>query len=108
MNDDETFIVVEQMPEPIGGMKAIYDKVVYPDIARKAGIEGRVVVQFVVDETGKVVDPQILRGIGGGCDEAALAALKDVEFTPGYQRGVPVRVQFQLPIVFRLQNTTEG
>ncbi|HAC14375.1 MAG TPA: hypothetical protein DCE78_00290 [Bacteroidetes bacterium] len=108
MNDDETFIVVEQMPEPIGGMKSIYDKVEYPDIARKAGIEGRVVVQFVVDETGKVVDPHVIRGIGGGCDEAAIAAVAGVEFTPGYQRGVPVRVQFQLPIVFRLQNTSEG
>lgn len=108
MSDDETFIVVEKMPEPVGGMKSIYDKVIYPAEARKAGIEGRVVVQFVVDENGQVVDPQIIRGIGGGCDEAALAAVKGIEFTPGYQKGVPVRVQFQLPIVFRLQNTSEG
>ena len=108
MSDDETFIVVEKMPEPVGGMKSIYDKVVYPAEARKAGIEGRVVVQFVVDENGQVVDPQIIRGIGGGCDEAALAAVKGIEFTPGYQKGVQVRVQFQLPIVFRLQNTSEG
>ncbi len=42
-------------------------------------IEGRVVVQFVVDENGQVVDPQIIRGIGGGCDEAALAAVKGIE-----------------------------
>lgn len=100
--EPEVFIVVEKMPEPIGGMKSIYDKVVYPEIARKAGIEGRVVVQFVVDKEGNVTNPQIIRGIGGGCDEAALEAVKDVKFTPGTQRGQNVAVQFQLPIVFRL------
>jgi TonB family protein len=100
--EPEVFIVVEKMPEPVGGMKAIYDRVTYPETARKAGIEGRVVVQFVVDKEGNVVDPQIIRGIGGGCDEAALEAVKNVKFTPGTQRGQNVAVQFQLPIVFRL------
>jgi TonB family protein len=100
--EPEVFIVVEKMPEPIGGMKAIYDRVTYPEAARTAGVEGRVVVQFVVDKEGNVVDPQIIRGIGGGCDEAALEAVKGVKFTPGTQRGQNVAVQFQLPIVFRL------
>lgn len=98
----EVFIVVEQMPEPIGGMKAIYDAIVYPEIAKKAGIEGRVVLQFVVDEAGNVTEPRVIRGIGGGCDEAALNAIKDLKFIPGKQRGRAVKVQFQLPIVFRL------
>lgn len=98
----EVFIVVEQMPEPIGGMKAIYDAIVYPEIAKKAGIEGRVVLQFVVDEEGNVTEPRVIRGIGGGCDEAALNAVKDLKFIPGMQRGRAVKVQFQLPIVFRL------
>ena len=48
------FVVVERMPEPIGGMQAIYDRVKYPEIARRAGIEGRVVLQFIVDETGRL------------------------------------------------------
>jgi TonB family protein len=100
--EPEIFVVVEKMPEPIGGMKAIYDNVTYPEIARKAGIEGRVVVQFVVDKEGNVTNPQIIRGIGGGCDEAALEAVKNVKFIPGTQRGQNVAVQFQLPIVFRL------
>lgn len=102
--EPEIFIVVERMPEPRGGMAAIYNRVRYPEIARKAGIEGRVVVQFIVDEGGNVVNPTVIRGIGGGCDEAAIEAVKGVKFTPGMQGGRAVKVQFQLPIVFRLQN----
>lgn len=102
--EPEIFIVVERMPEPAGGMDAIYRRLRYPEIARKAGIEGRVVLQFIVDERGNVVNPTVIRGIGGGCDEAAIEAIKGVRFTPGMQRGRPVKVQFQLPIVFRLQN----
>lgn len=102
--EPEVFIVVERMPEPAGGMDAIYRRVKYPEIARKAGIEGRVVLQFIVDERGNVVNPIVIRGIGGGCDEAAIEAIRGVKFTPGMQRGRPVKVQFQLPIVFRLQN----
>jgi len=102
--EPEVFIVVERMPEPAGGMDAIYRRVKYPEIARKAGIEGRVVLQFIVDERGNVVNPIVIRGIGGGCDEAAIDAIRGVKFTPGMQRGRPVKVQFQLPIVFRLQN----
>jgi protein TonB len=102
-NEPEIITFAEHMPAPIGGMEAIYRHVTYPEIARKAGIEGRVVLQFIVDERGNVVNPIVIRGIGGGCDEAALEAIKNVKFTPGLQRGRPVKVQYQLPIVFRLQ-----
>lgn len=104
--EEEVFLVVEKMPEPIGGMQAIYENIRYPELARRAGIEGRVVVQFIVDEEGNVVNPTVIRGIGGGCDEAAIAAVRDVKFIPGMQRGRNVKVQFQLPIVFRLNNDT--
>ncbi|MCH8494771.1 MAG: TonB family protein [Balneolales bacterium] len=104
----ETFTVVEKMPEPIGGMEAIYENIRYPEIARMAGIEGRVIVQFLVNKEGDVVDPIILRGIGGGADEAAIAAIKDVKFEPGMQRGQPVNVLFQLPIVFQLPDNPEA
>ncbi len=103
-DEPEVFQVVEDMPEPAGGMAAIYNAIRYPDAARRAGIEGRVIIQFIVDENGQVRDPVVVRGIGGGCDEAAIAAIQAVEWTPGRQRGRPVRVQFQLPIMFRLQN----
>lgn len=100
--EPEIFTIVEDMPELIGGMQAIYQHLRYPEIARKAGIEGRVVVQFIIDEEGNVVDPVVVRGIGGGCDEAAIEAVKNVRFTPGRQRGRAVRVRYSLPITFRL------
>ena len=90
------------MPVLIGGMGNLQKQVKYPETARQAGIEGRVIVQFIVSETGSVINPKVIRGIGGGCDEAAIEAVKKVTFEPGSQRGVPVPVQFSLPIVFRL------
>lgn len=102
--EPEIFQVVEDMPEPIGGLDAIYRNIRYPEAARRAGIEGRVIVQFIVDENGNVTNPTILRGIGAGCDEAAIAAIQSVQWTPGRQRGRPVKVQFQVPIMFRLSN----
>jgi len=101
---DDFFVVVEKMPELIGGLGSIQQKMRYPEMARKAGIEGRVYVQFVVDENGNVVDPQILRGIGGGADEEAIRVVSQAKFKPGMQRGKPVRVKYSLPILFSLGN----
>jgi protein TonB len=102
--EEDFFVVVEQMPAPIGGIGAVQKLVKYPEMARRAGIEGRVTVQFIVNEAGQVENPRVIRGIGGGCDEAALEAVKKAKFTPGMQRGRPVRVQFSLPVIFRLQS----
>jgi len=102
--EDEVFVVVENMPEMIGGQAALYDALRYPDMARRAGIEGRVIVQFIVDEEGNVTSPQVVRSAGqGGLDEAALNAIRQMKFTPGMQRGRPVRVQMTQPVIFRLQ-----
>lgn len=98
----EEFRVIESMPEPVGGMAAIFENLTYPETARRAGIEGRVIVQFTVDEQGNVVNPEVVRGIGGGCDEAAIDAIKAVEWTPGTQYGEPVSTEFNLPVTFRL------
>ncbi|MGN8226523.1 energy transducer TonB [Gracilimonas sp. BCB1] len=103
--EEEIFVVVEQMPELIGGLAAIQKHITYPEMALKAGIEGRVVVQFLIDKEGNVVDPVVVRGIGGGCDEEALKAVKQVKFKPGKQRGQPVIVRYSLPVAFRLQET---
>ncbi|MFB3130912.1 MAG: TonB family protein [Rhodothermales bacterium] len=98
----QVFVVVENMPELIGGLAAIQREIQYPVIAKRAGIEGRVILQFIVDEQGRVTEPKVVRGIGGGCDEEALRALQTARFRPGTQRGKPVKVKMSLPMTFRL------
>ncbi|MDX1642615.1 MAG: TonB family protein, partial [Balneolaceae bacterium] len=73
--------------------------------ARQKSIEGRVYVQFIVNEQGDVEDAKVIRGIGGGADEEALRVVRQAKFEPGMQRGRPVRVQYSLPIFFRLDGT---
>jgi len=97
------FVAVEEMPAPIGGIVAIQKKIVYPEIAKRAGVEGKVYVLAFVDESGIVTKAQIIKGIGAGCDEAALDAVRRTKFTPGKQRGKPVKVQVSIPILFKLQ-----
>ncbi len=73
-------------------------------MARESGIQGRVYVTFVVETNGSITDVRLLRGIGGGCDEEAIRVVKMMsKWTPGKQRGKPVRVQFNLPVRFVLQ-----
>ena len=103
INEEIYFVAVEQMPTPIGGMYAIQEKIRYPEIAKRAGIEGRVFVKAFIDSTGTVVKTEIIRGIGAGCDEAAMTAVEKVKFKPGMQRGKPVNVQITVPILFKLQ-----
>ena len=97
------FVAVEEMPEPIGGIGAIQSKIVYPEIAKRAGVQGRVYVKAYVDESGRVNKVELIRGIGAGCDEAAMDAVKSVMFKPGKQRGKPVKVQVTVPVLFKLQ-----
>lgn len=101
--EEEVFVVVENQPKLVGGLASLQKKINYPEMARKAGIEGRVYVQFVVNKKGRVENPRVMRGIGGGCDKEALRVIKQAKFRPGMQRGRPVKVQMSLPIVFRLQ-----
>ncbi len=101
--EQEVFVVVENQPELIGGMKALNEEVEYPDFARKAGIEGRVFVQFVVDEEGNVKNPKVTRGVHKLLNQEAMRAVKEMKFKPGKQRGKAVKVQMSLPVTFRLQ-----
>ena len=101
--EPEIFVIVEEMPTLIGGLAGLQQKIHYPEMARRAGVEGRVILQFVVDEEGRVTDAVVLRGIGGGADEEALRVLRQARFTPGRQRGVPVRVRMTLPVVFKIR-----
>jgi len=101
--EPEIFVVVEEMPALIGGLGEIQRKIKYPEIARKAGVEGRVILQFIVDENGNVTDPAVVRGIGAGCDEEALRVVREAKFKPGKQRGKAVKVKMALPITFKLK-----
>lgn len=102
-DEEDFFVAVEKMPKLKGSLGDLQKKIKYPEKARKAGIEGRVVVQFIVNEEGEVEDPKVIRGIGGGCDEEALRVVKKAKFEPGQQRGKNVRVRYSLPFVFMLK-----
>lgn len=102
--EEDFFIAVEQMPELIGSLSELKSNVVYPETARKAEIQGIVVVQFIVNEKGEIENPRVIRGIGGGCDEEAIRVTKMAKFKPGKQRGEPVRVQYSMPFRFILKN----
>jgi protein TonB len=103
----EIFTVVEESPMFPGGdearMKFLRDNIKYPQMARESGIQGTVFVTFVVEPNGNITNIQILRGIGGGCDEEALRVVRQMpRWQPGKQRGKAVRVQFNMPIRFVL------
>ena len=101
------FDIVETQPEPIGGLSAFYQHVAkqmkYPNQARRMGVEGKVYVQFVIDKIGKLTDVHAIKGIGAGCDEEAVRVIKNApDWSPGKQRGRPVKVRMILPITFKL------
>ena len=100
--DPAYYLSVEVMPEPIGGMKAIYKKITYPKKAKENGIEGTVIIRVLIEKDGEVKDAQVIKGIGYGCDEAARLAIFYHRFKPGLQRGKRVKVQMDIPVEFKL------
>jgi TonB family protein len=100
--DPAFYLSVEVMPEPIGGMKAIYKKISYPKQARENGIEGTVIIQAFIDRDGEVLEAEVVEGIGYGCDENARLAVFYHRFKPGLQRGQRVKVQLDIPVEFIL------
>lgn len=104
---DEPFLFVEKMPEFPGGevelLSFIARNVRYPGKAQRLSISGRVTVDFVVEKDGSVSQIRLKKGIGAGCDEEAMRVVGLLpKFSPGKQRGIPVRVHMSVPIVFRL------
>ena len=94
---------VEFKPEIVGGLEALYKKLHYTEIARKADIEGTVVIELVVDKDGNPTQVVVVKKLGGGLDDIALNAVKDLKFTPGIQSGKPVKVKMNIPIKFVLK-----
>jgi TonB family protein len=104
---DEVYTVVEQMPQFPGGndamMSYIRRELRYPETAKELGIQGKVICSFVVDRSGEIRNVEVLRGIGGGCDQEAVRVLRNMPaWTPGKQNGQAVNVKFNLPISFKL------
>jgi len=103
----EVFFIVENMPEFPGGdlelRKHIAQSVQYPEIAKENGIQGRVFVQFVVNQKGKVEQVKVVRGVDPSLDKEAIRVIESLpDWKPGSQRGKPVKVSFTVPINFQL------
>jgi protein TonB len=100
---EKTVVFLPVMPTIIGGQEELYSKIIYPEIPKKANIEGRVVVQFVLDKQGNVTDPKIIRSVHPDLDEEVLRVIKLVKFSPGVQNGVLVKVRMVQSINFKLK-----
>jgi protein TonB len=104
---EDVYKVVETMPQFTGGeearIKYMISSVKYPDDAKEKGIQGTVYVSFIVEKDGKISGAKVVKGIGKSCDEEALRVVKAMpKWIPGTQKGKPVRVQFNMPIRFKL------
>lgn len=105
---EKPFVSVEQMPQFPGGdtelMKFIGNNLKYPTIAAENGIEGRVVIRFVVTKEGSVSDVQVVRSLDPSCDKEAVRVVKTMpKWVPGKQNGRNVPVYYTLPVLFKLQ-----
>ena len=105
--EEEVFMVVEDAPEFPGGINALLEylkkNIKYPAICRDNNIQGRVIVSFVVNNDGKIVDPEVVKGVNPSLDKEALRVISTMpNWKPGYQRGKPVRVKYSVPVNFRL------
>lgn len=108
VEEQQIFQVVEEMPEYPGGMaecmKFLAKNIKYPTIAQENGVQGRVIVQFVVNKDGTIVDPVVVRSVDPYLDKEALRVIKAMpKWKPGKQRGKAVRVKYTVPVTFRLQ-----
>lgn len=107
--EQQIFQVVENMPEFPGGTAALMaylrKNIKYPTICQEQGIQGRVVVQFVVNKDGSIVDPEVIKPVNPYLDKEALRVISTMpKWKPGEQRGKPVRVKFTVPVQFKLSN----
>lgn len=107
--ENKVFDIVEQQPMFPGGtsalMKFLSENTKYPVVAQENGVQGRVTVQFVVEKDGSVSDVHVLRGVDPSLDKEAVRVVKSMpRWTPGKQNGTTVRVNYRVPVLFRLQN----
>ena len=108
VEETKIFTVVEQMPMFPGGdgalMSYLSSNIHYPTVAAENGVQGRVVVGFVVERDGSITDVNVLRSVDPSLDREAMRVVKSMpKWTPGKQNGSAVRVKYQVPVTFRLQ-----
>lgn len=103
--EDEIFMIVEDMPEIVGGQAALFAALSYPVVAQRAGIEGMVIVEITVNPDGTASDAEVIRSAHEILDKTAVEAVLKQEFKPGRQRGRAVHVRMAIPVKFRLQNS---
>ncbi|UII30881.1 TonB family protein [Fulvivirga ulvae] len=108
---DGVFTIVEETAVPEGGYEVMYaqlaEALTYPEQARKLGVEGKVYIEFIVDTDGSLTNITVKKGIGAGCDNAALEAMKTIgPFKPAKQRGKAVKQRLILPVSFKLDDET--
>ena len=106
--EDEIFEVVEKNPEfsynGMSLMQYLGKSIKYPTIAQETGTQGRVIVQFVVNKDGSIVDVKVVRGVDPYLDKEAIRVISTMpKWKPGEQRGKPVRCKFTVPVMFKLQ-----
>jgi protein TonB len=96
--------IIDRDPQPLESVRAISARVVYPDMARKCGVQGKVSVTVTVDQDGNVLEAKVKRGngIGFGCDEAAIEAAKTIRFAPLNDGTNKVTAQLTVPFIFKL------
>jgi len=102
-SQEDSYVSVAQiLPQPIGGMEAIYKHISYPSEAKKVGITGKVYVLAYINENGGVDNTKIVKSLGGGCDEEVANAVKSAKFTPGKNNGVPIKMKLVLSFTFKM------
>lgn len=105
--EEAPFMVVEKMPEFPGGTAALMEylrkNIKYPAVCRENNIQGRVLIQFIVNKDGSIVDPEVVKSVNPYLDKEALRVISAMpKWTPGEQRNKPVRVKFTVPVNFKL------
>ena len=103
VEEEIIFVAVEEMPTIIGGPEIINKNIHYTDIAKRLDIQGKVIIGILVDKKVEVVESEVIKSLFHELDLIALNAVKQAKFTPGLQRGKPVKVRMVIPIVFKLK-----
>ncbi len=107
-DESDVFLMVETMPAFPGGMGPLItylrDNIKYPESAQKAGLEGRVIVQFIVSKTAEITNPVVIHSVNAALDAEAIRVVTSMpKWSPGEQQGKKVKVRYRVPVTFRLK-----